>query len=114
MIALYKEIRPTVQNGRLYRLQSPVDSDFSAVQYVSQDGRQVALFAFLHSQRFGRPTPPVLLQGLTSDATYDVRPTDDAPKGLTSVSGADLTHRGVELNLRGDYDSTLVIFDRKR
>jgi alpha-galactosidase len=112
MIALYKEIRPTVQNGRLHRLQSPLDSDFSVVEYVSQDGGQVALFAFLHSQRFGRPTRPVLLQELTPEATYHVRPTDDALKGLVAVSGAYLMHRGVELNLRGDYDSTLVIFDR--
>jgi alpha-galactosidase len=112
MIAVYKEIRGTVQNGRLYRLRSPVHSDFSAVQYVSQDGRQVVLFGFLHSQRFGQATPPVLLQGLTPEATYRVRPTDDALKGSEAVSGAYLMHHGVELNLRGDYGGTLVILER--
>jgi alpha-galactosidase len=112
MIALYKEIRPTVQNGKLYRLPSPVDSSFSASNYVSQDGRQVVLFAFLHSQQFGRPVPPVRLQGLTRDATYRVRSMDGPLKLVDQISGDYLMHHGVELSLRGDYDSTVLIFER--
>jgi alpha-galactosidase len=114
MIALYKQIRPTVQNGKLYRLLSPVESNFSAVEYVSQDGRQVALFAFLHSQQFGRMVPAVRLEGLAADATYRVHATDEALKNVGTITAADLMHRGVQLNLRGDYDATLVIFDRER
>jgi alpha-galactosidase len=112
MISLYKEIRPTIQNGQLYRLHSPGQSAFSATEYVSDDGQQVALFGFLHSQQFGRPVPAVLLQGLAPEATYRVRTTDGALKGFDTASGAYLMHHGVELNLRGDYDSTVLIFDR--
>jgi len=36
-IALYKEIRPIIQFGDLYRLRSPQTHAFSAVQYVSKD-----------------------------------------------------------------------------
>jgi hypothetical protein len=50
MIAQYKSIRETIQRGLLYRLIEPVDgSEESATEYVSRDGRQTVLFAFLHS-----------------------------------------------------------------
>lgn len=111
MIALYKQIRPTVQNGKLYRLRSP-ESDFSAIEYVSEDAHQVVLFAYLHSQRFGRSVPPIRLQGLDPDATYRVHTTDDALKATEAIGGQDLLHRGLQLNLRGDYDSTVVVFER--
>jgi hypothetical protein len=58
--------------------------------------------------------PPVLLEGLAPDATYRVRTTDGALKGLDTVSGAYLMHHGVALNLHGDYDSTVVIFERAK
>jgi alpha-galactosidase len=112
MISVYKEIRPTVQNGKLYRLRSPVAQDFSAVEYVSDDGRQVVLFGFLHSQHFGRSVPPLRLEGLDANATYRVRNLDGAVKGIDTISGVDLMHRGLQLNLRGDYDATLIILER--
>ena len=53
MIALYKRIRPTVQNGKLYRLRSP-DSDFSAVEYVAEDAHEpCCLHIFTHSASDG-------------------------------------------------------------
>ena len=113
MIALYKQIRPTVQNAKRYRLRSP-ESDFSAVEFVSEDAHEVVLFAYLHSQRFGRSVPPLVLQGVDPDATYRVRTTDDAFKGSDKISGLDLVHRGLQLNLRGDYDSTVIVFERVR
>jgi alpha-galactosidase len=112
MIALYKEIRPTVQNGKLYRLRSPVDSEFSASNYVSQDGRQIVLFVFFHSQQFGHAVPPVRLQGLTRDTTYRVRTMDGPLKKVDQISGDYLMDHGVKLSLRGDYDSTVLIFER--
>lgn len=112
MIAVYKEIRPTVQNGKLYRLRSPTTQDFSATEYISKDDRQVVLFGFLHSQHFGRAVPPLQLEGLDPDAMYRVRTTDEALKGIDRISGVDLMHRGLQLNLRGDYDATLIIFER--
>ena len=111
MIALYKQIRPTVQNGKLYRLRSP-ESDFSAIEYVSEDANQIVLFAYLHSQRFGRSVPRLALQGLDPHATYQVQTSDDALKGTDKISGLDLLHRGLQLNLRGDYDSAVIVLER--
>ena len=113
MIALYKRIRTTVQNGTLYRLRSPVQSGYSASEYVSQDGRQALVFVFLQSQQFGRPVPALQLQGVLEDAVYRVRTTDDKVKVPSSaVSGAYLMHHGLELGLSGDYDSTLVVLEQ--
>jgi alpha-galactosidase len=113
MIALYKHIRPTVQNGKLYRLRPP-DADFSAIEYLAEDGHEVVLFAYLHSQRFGRGVPILQLQGVDPDATYRVRTTDGALNGLENISGLDLLHRGLQLNLHGDYDSTVIVLERVR
>ena len=45
--AITKSIRQTVQQGKLYRLFSPRRGDLTANQYVSEDGKQAVLFAFL-------------------------------------------------------------------
>lgn len=113
MIGHYKLIRGTVQEGRLYRLASSREGELTANQYVSEDGRQSVLFAFLRSQQFDRPVPAIYLDGLEERATYRVTAIDDklAEKSQT-VSGAALMHRGLSLRLGGDFDSTLVIFDR--
>ena len=57
-VAFYKRVRATVQRGALYRLIAPEGSEVSATEYVSTDGNQAVLFAFLHSQQFGTPFPP--------------------------------------------------------
>jgi alpha-galactosidase len=115
MISFYKQIRATVQDGKLYRLGSPIESDFSAMQYVSQDSRQVVVFAFLHSQQFGRSIPLLHLQGLAEDAMYSVSTTNDKLEDQTAkLSGAYLMHHGIQLRLRGDYDATAIKFDRVR
>src|SRR5579862_5370190 len=50
LIAEYKSIRMTVQQGSLYRLISPRDDhEYSATESVSEERRQAVLFAFLHS-----------------------------------------------------------------
>lgn len=113
MISWYKQVRAAVQNGKLYRLDSPIGSDFSAVQYSSLDARQIVLFAFLHSQQFGQSMPLLHLQGLVKDATYSVTTIDDKLQDqIETISGAYLMHHGIQLRLRGDYDATAIVFDR--
>jgi alpha-galactosidase len=113
MISFYKQIRPTVQDGKLFRLVSPVESEFSALQYVAQDNQQVVVFAFLHSQQFGRSMPLVHLQGLSENSMYSVTTTDDKlEEHATILSGAYLMHHGIQLRLRGDYDATAIKLDR--
>jgi len=113
-VAFYKRIRPTVQRGALYRLIAPQGSEYSATEYVSTDGRQAVLFAYLHSQQFGNFFPPVFLNGLEPDARYKVEAIDPGQVQESGVlSGAYLMHHGIHLNLHSDYDSTSVILEKQ-
>jgi alpha-galactosidase len=113
-VAYYKKIRATVQRGALYRLIAPEASEYSALQYVSTDGKQSVFFAYLHSQQFGTPFPTVYLRGLDENATYKIEAVDpgQAPQMATATGGY-LMHHGIELNLRGDYDSTSLILEKQ-
>jgi len=49
---------------------SPRTENVTANQYVSDDGRQSVLFAFLHSQQFRHNAPAICLRGLDENALY--------------------------------------------
>ncbi len=113
MVALYKRIRNTVQLGDLYRLLSPRSSDVTANEYIAADGGQAVLFAFRHSQQYNTAAPAVYLRGLEEHAVYRL----ESPDGKLldkqpALSGAYLMRNGINLNLRGDYDSTVIIMER--
>jgi len=113
MITQYKAIRETVQQGRLFRLASPREGTLTANQYVSDDGRQAVLFAFLEKQQLLRPVPPIALRGLDPDAVYRITTIDDKlTDRRDTISGAALMNRGLAFRLTGDYDSTMLILDR--
>jgi alpha-galactosidase len=113
MIALYKRIRPTVQEGDLFRLRSPRTSDVAATEYVGSDGKQAVVFAYRHSQQYNNPAPTLYLQGLAPHATYHLTSIDGKLLGEQSdLSGTYLMNGGIHLNLRNDFDSTAVIVDR--
>jgi len=109
MIALYKRIRPTVQMGELYRLMSPRVGDVTANQYVSADAKQSVLFAFRHAQQYNTAAPAIRLQGLDAKGLYRIQPITGNSR---EVSGAYLMSSGLNLNLSGDYASTVVVIER--
>lgn len=114
MVTTYKQIRGTVQMGSLYRLSSPRESNLTANEYVSEDGKQAVLFAFLHSQQFRQEGPAIYLRGLDEKALYKVRTIDDKVVGRPDVvSGSYLMHRGVTFRLTGDFDSSMIILERQ-
>ncbi len=110
MVAYYKKIRGTVQEGNLYRLLSPRVGELTANQYVSEDGRQSVLFAFLHSQQYRQSPPAIRLAGLDPKAVYRVQVLGDSAS--QSLSGAYLMEQGIAVRLSGDYDSTSVLLER--
>ena len=113
MLAYYKTIRRTVQEGNLYRLSSPREGSLTANEYLARDGTQAVLFAFLHSQQFLRPAPTVYLRGLEERALYRLKPLDDKLVEKQEVlSGSFLMNRGLNLRLVGDYDSTSVWLEK--
>jgi alpha-galactosidase len=113
MIGYYKKIRKTVQEGNLYRLLSPREGSVTANQYVSADGKQSVLFAFVHSQQYLRPAPTLRLRGLEESAVYHVTTMDDKLiEKQETLSGSFLMSHGINLRLTGDFDSTSVLLDR--
>jgi alpha-galactosidase len=110
MIRTYKEIRSTVQNGRLYRLLPPRGNDTSANQYVDKEGKQAVLFAFRQSQQYNTPAPLIRLRGLDARAVYRIESINNKLEPASSeYSGAWLMQHGLRLNLKGDFDATAVL-----
>jgi alpha-galactosidase len=94
--------------GSLYRLILPEGStEQSATEYVSRDGRQVVIFAFLRSSPERYPYPTLKLKGLDEDATYKLAPFEGkAVNGTPSVgSGAYWMDRGLDPSLNGEYQA---------
>jgi len=114
MIGVYKRIRGTIQLGNLYRLASPRTNDVTVNQYVAADGRQSVVFAFRHSQQYNTAAPTICLRGLDEKATYKIEGLDNKLIEKQPVlSGAYLMNRGLNVNLRGDFDSTGVILEKQ-
>ncbi len=114
MIAWYKGVRQTVQEGELYRLRSPRDGEWTYNQYVGAGAKQSVVFAIQRSQQYGRPAPTLVLRGLDEKATYRIKPLD--PQKLAEkqgeLSGAYLMGRGLNVNLTGDYSGTAIVLEK--
>ncbi|WP_405905551.1 alpha-galactosidase [Streptomyces sp. NBC_00828] len=98
-VGLYKEIRPVVQRGDLYRLRPP-EGGLSAVQYVHGD--EVVVLAWLQAQRHGEPVARLRLRGLDPTQAYECRETGEVHRGAV------LLHHGMRTGLRGDLDATVI------
>jgi alpha-galactosidase len=113
LVSFYKEVRTSVQHGRLYRLQPPEGRLSSQVEYVAQDGSQAVLFAYLQAQQYGKELPAVRLAGLEPGAMYSITALDPGKyHGAQTVAGSVLMGQGVQLHLTGDYDSTALKLER--
>ena len=88
-VALYRDVRPLVQQGDLWRLVPP--DERAALSYVSADGRRAVLFAFQLTTRTN-DAGPLRLRGLDPDRTYEVIAVDLA-------AGPDPTRTDVERRL---------------
>jgi alpha-galactosidase len=98
-VDLYKEIRPLVQRGDLYRLRPP-EGGLSAVQYVLGD--EAVVLAWLQAQHYGEPVPALRLRGLDPTASYECRETGEVHRGAV------LVHHGLRTGLRGDLDAMVL------
>ncbi|MGW0204886.1 alpha-galactosidase [Streptomyces sp. NPDC003233] len=98
-VELYKEIRPVVQQGELYRLRPPAGG-LSAVQYLL--GEETVVLAWLQAQSHGEPAPALRLRGLDPTASYECRETGEVHRGAV------LLHHGLCTGLKGDLDATVL------
>lgn len=104
MIALYKKIRPIIQEGDFYRLQNTSENDYHLYEYTKD--AEGLVFAFLPQTKIGHRRVTVKLRGLKKEAVYSViLETKEIKK-----SGAYLMQHGFDLCLTGDYASTLIQF----
>ena len=102
-VALYRDIRPLVQQGELWRLVPP--GERCALSYVAEDGRRAVVFGFQLTEGTDAPGP-LALRGLGPDGVYEVTAVDlaaDAGAGGTEVKrrpGSALMDEGLEWPLR--------------
>ena len=108
----YKQLRPTIQTGNLYRLLSPYDRRGVASLMYTDDARSTAVLFVYKTENFaGQPLPRIRLAGLNPDKTYtlterNVR-TGQRPCQLNGkqFTGRFLMNVGVEMPLREEYSS---------
>lgn len=104
-ISAYKRIRPVVQLGNQYRLNSPYDKDpVAALMYVDDNKEHAAVFAYRIDYKRDQGVPMLRLEGLDDNKNYrikDLTPKDTAkPSNLDGklVSGRILKNAGVRIS----------------
>jgi len=112
-VALYKkEIRDVVEQGDLYRLESPYDGPRAALDYVSADRSQAVLFVYQLKTVAGEAVKP---QGLDPQKRYRLQEVN-LPEGTKSplaengriMDGAALMRDGVVPPCRNEFDSAVI------
>ena len=108
----YKELRPVVQTGNLYRLVSPYNKKgVSSIMFVDDARQQAAFFVYKTANYYNQPLPRIRLAGLDADRTYTLteknvrigqKPCDLNGKQFT---GRFLMDVGLEIPLWEDYAS---------
>jgi alpha-galactosidase len=105
-VALYKQdIRDVVEQGDLYRLESPYDGPRAALDYVSADKTHAVLFVY---QLKAGDSKPVKVAGLDPQKNYRVHVAGSTETANPSRPGSSLMQDGIETSCRKDYDSEVI------
>ena len=112
-VADYKRLRPTIQQGDLYRLASPYENEFSALMYVN-GARTSAVVTYLgltHGIRRDY-TPRLRFDGLDPAKRYRIREINVLGRKHSHLDGKTLGGDALMLegflcSLGGDYDSAV-------
>lgn len=105
-IRAYKEVRNTIQMGRVYRLRSLHKGYLHAVQYTAE--QQSVVFIFLLHEMYGKTMHTVKPKGLEADALYRY----EVDGCSHTKSGAYLMGMGLSIKLTGDYASKMLVFEK--
>jgi alpha-galactosidase len=108
LVAAYKDIRPVVQRGRLFRIASVQDGPFGASEYVAGDGARVVVLGWWGPHQLGARPHRLRMHGLEPGARYR-----DPGTGLEHW-GTALMAEGIELpgGSGGDFGSALIRLER--
>ncbi len=96
-VKLYKEIRPLVQFGDLYRVMDPDQDEILCNHYVSEDKTESVMFISSVVSRFMRKEIPVYFDGLADEKIYTLT----IDKKEYEKSGAYLKNVGIPFCIRG-------------
>jgi alpha-galactosidase len=108
-IALYKErVRDVVEQGDLYRLESPYEGTRAALNYVSDDRSRAILFVYQLQAGDSKAVKP---RGLDPQRKYRVQEIN-LPAGVKSdakaISGANLMRDGIVPRCSKEFDSAVI------
>ncbi len=113
-IASYKEIRPVIQMGDLYRLISPYDKKgVASLMYCSPEKEKAVFFAYKLEHFVNQVVPRFRMAGLDPNKKYrieELNRTGNRPLSVEgkSFSGSFLMNEGIELYLMREYASCVL------
>jgi alpha-galactosidase len=112
-IAVYKaRVRDVVEQGDLYRLESPYDGTRAALDYVSEDRTRAILFVYQLKSATATTVKPL---GLDPNREYRVREINLPPETKSQIaidgktlSGAVLMRDGIVPPCNKEFDSSVI------
>jgi alpha-galactosidase len=113
-INTYKEIRPVIQQGDLYRLISPYDDKgVASLMYCTPEKDRAVFFAFKVEHYHGQVIPRFRMSGLDKNKRYRIVEINKEDKETLSIegkvfSGNLLMELGIELPLANEYSSRVL------
>lgn len=124
-IETYKEIRPIVQQGDLYRLISPYDQQqVASLMYVSPEKEKAVFYWWKTEQFCNQHLPRVKMEGLSANKNYKIKELnriDNEPLSFEGaiLSGTFLMNNGLEIpythkvdyNKLNDYASRVLLIE---
>ena len=106
LVALAERINPIILNGDMWRLNLPEESNWPAVQFISEDGSEAVLFYFQLRPLIDHVAPRIRLQGLDPQAMYHV-------ENRGTYSGSMLMNMGLQIALDGQFSSEVVLLQKQ-
>ena len=112
-IADYKEIRPIVQQGDLYRLISPYDkTGYASLMYVAPEKDRAVWFVYKLEHFLNMPSPAFRMAGLDPGKRYRITELNvdgkPVPQDGKTFSGAFLMENGLEFTVGKEYASRVL------
>ena len=116
-VTFYKEIRPLVQMGDLYRLLSPYENQgFCSEMFVSEDKSEAVFFCYKFENYIGLEAPRWHMAGLDPHATYRLNEFEGTDRRRSfegkTFSGKFLMETGIEAAMNGQFASRVIRLTR--
>ena len=112
-VQTYKDIRPIIQQGNLYRILSPYDkTGFCSEMFITDDKSEAVFFAYKFEQYVDLFRPRFYFAGLDPNATYELTELNrqggaDHWEGKR-ITGTFLMKQGIEIALNGQFVSKVI------